>query len=120
MSKFVFVGVLNTVVGYGLFVLLVLLDIHYLVASLVAQGIAVTHSYLWNKYFTFGKVAGGVRELVRFIGVYTAQYVLTLSLLIVLVEYGGVRPIMAQGVILGVTTVFAFVAHKYWTFRAVV
>ena len=52
LSKFSLIGILNTILGYGLFVIF-LYWFNYLVASIFSHIIAVTHSYLWNKFWTF-------------------------------------------------------------------
>ncbi len=53
IAKFCIVGILNTVVGYGAFFILVNY-FYYLLALLIAHIIGVIHSFFWNKYWIFG------------------------------------------------------------------
>ncbi len=60
IGKFVSVGVANTIIDIGVFSLLKLLTgitIGFRIAgiNMVGFAIAVIHSYLWNKFWTFGK-----------------------------------------------------------------
>lgn len=66
--KFFLVGTLNTVIDYGLFfVLFALLGANKNFAQTVASLVAMTNSYLINRYWTFEK-AGSIRgrEIWRF------------------------------------------------------
>lgn len=67
--KFVFVGILNTALDYGLFfVFFGLLDWDKNLAQICATAIAMTNSYLFNRYWTFeqkGKVKAG--EMWKFV-----------------------------------------------------
>ncbi len=67
--KFIFVGFLNTLIDYSLFfVLFSLLGLDKNIAQIFSTAIAMTNSYLLNRYFTFKK-GGSVRlsEMVRFV-----------------------------------------------------
>lgn len=115
--KFVFVGGLNTVVGYGVFALLVLIGVHYVISSVFGHIAGVTNSYFWNKYFTFRASGKNYREIFRFIGVYTVHYAIGLSGLVFFVEVVKLHPLAAQAIVLVITTLFSFFGHKYFTFR---
>jgi putative flippase GtrA len=72
--RFVLVGVLNTVFGYAVFAVFILLDLHYAVAALLSTICGV----LFN-FKTTGRLVFGSRDnslLVRFFGVYAITYVL--------------------------------------------
>ena len=56
LIKFALIGVLNTALDYILFfIFFSLLHIDKNVAQVLATGIAMTNSYLFNRYWTFGK-----------------------------------------------------------------
>lgn len=116
-SKYVLVGMVNSIICFVSFAALVFYGVHYIVASLVSYALGVTNSYVWNKYFTFRRTGGNRTELVRFFSVYAAQYIIGLVGLIVLVELVRLRPIASQTVILAISVLFSFFAHKHWTFR---
>ena len=115
--KFVFVGGLNTAIGYGVFATLVLLGVHYVVSSVIGHIVGVINSYFWNKYFTFRVPGKNYREIMRFIGVYTVHYIIGLSGLVLLVEVAKLHPLVGQAVILVITTLVSFFGHKYFTFK---
>lgn len=67
--KFGIIGVLNTLLDFLMFfVFFNLVGINKNVAQVFSTAIAMTHSYLWNRYWTFGQ-KGGVRvsEMWKFI-----------------------------------------------------
>ena len=115
--KFVFVGGLNALVGYSVFAILILLGVHYIAVSIIAHIAGVTNSYFWNKYFTFRAGGQSSREIMRFIGVYTVHYFIGLTGLILFVEIFKLHPLVGQGIVLIITTLFSFFSHKYWTFK---
>jgi putative flippase GtrA len=83
LSKFSFVGILNTIVGYGAFFIF-LTWFNYLVSLIIAHIIGVTHSYVWNKYWTFKTDKIQIKEFVKFNSVYVIVFVvnaITLDLL---------------------------------------
>lgn len=117
-SRFLVVGVLNTCVGVGTFYLLLWLGFHYLIALTLSHIVGVTHSYIWNRRWTFRSSAPPARELPKFLTVYGVTYVVNFILLVALVEGARIPPAIAQLVALFVTTVISFLSHKFWSFRA--
>jgi putative flippase GtrA len=117
LIKFCFVGVLNTIVGYGAFFILVNY-LYYLVALVIAHIIGVIHSYLWNKFWIFRSRKTSLREFVKFNVVYLFVLAANAAALFVCVDIMAVDPRLAQLVILPVITVISFSGQKLWTFRA--
>ena len=120
--RFVIVGGFNTVFGYLLFALFQLttgpylgyffsLYASFLVASIVA--------FLLHRRHTF-KVHGTGNILVdflRFISVYVVALTLNSIALPLLVEGADMSPLVAQAIIVIVTTVTSYFGHKYFSFR---
>lgn len=117
ISKFVFVGLLNTIVGYVVFSLLIFLNQHYFFALSVSSIVGVTHSYFWNKYFTFKTPRKSLKEFLRFVSVYMFIYVFNLFLLYIFVDILKTGAIISQGIILTCVTLSSFLGHKYWSFK---
>lgn len=124
---FLIVGGINTVVGFGLFVLADLtlgrfLDdaANRLVGTLatlaVSHVLAVLFAFVMHRRFVF-RVTGHLwRDLARFESVYLVSLginALTLPLLVQL----GMERIVAQALITLVTTVLSYVGHRYFSFR---
>jgi putative flippase GtrA len=117
ISRFIFVGVLNTIVGYGAYFILIYLNIYYILALLISSVIGITHSFIWNKKWTF-KSKGDVRkESIRFISVYGIAFLINLVILALFVEKFMLNPKIAQVFALGIVTLVSFFGHKHWSFR---
>lgn len=117
ISKYIIVGVLNTIVGYSVYSLLILIDIKYAFALLISHIAGVINSYFWNKYYTFKSSSKNWHELKRFILIYILYYILNLLILSSLIELVSLHPLLGQALSLVVVTTFSFFAHKYWTFK---
>lgn len=114
--KFGFVGLLNTLVGYGCFYIFLLLHFNYLLALTLSHIIGVTHSFFWNKFWTFKSKTKNISELLKFITVYTLVYIINFLLLFILVQKLKWNPKIAQLLILFIITIISFVFHNFWTF----
>jgi putative flippase GtrA len=114
--KFVCVGVLNTVVGYGAFFIL-LFFLNYMVALVVAHFIGVTNSYLWNKYWTFQVKKFRLAELVKFNIIYLVVLGANMITLYIVVERFAINPRIGQLIVLPLITLLSYFGHKYWSFR---
>jgi putative flippase GtrA len=115
LSKFGFVGILNTIVGYGAFFIF-LTWFNYLVSLIISHIIGVTHSYVWNKYWTFKSDGTQIKEFVKFNSVYVIVFVVNAIFLIFLVDTLNFNPRIAQLFVLPIITIISFTGHKYWSF----
>jgi putative flippase GtrA len=113
------VGGLNTIIGYGCYLGGLALGLNYFVAMLVAHIIGVTHSFFWNKYWTFQSKGDTRKELLKFILVYTVTFGLNSLLLMGFVEKMRVEKRIAQGYALFIVTLVSYLGHKLWSFRKV-
>lgn len=118
---FLIVGVANTGIGfawYTLFLwLLSPLPAGYMFALVVAQIAAVLCAFVLYRRFVF-RVRGHVwRDLLRFSSVYLVAFLINMASLPILVEVVGVHPLVAQVVIVAVTTLVSYVGHNRFSFR---
>jgi|GEM_PF-1065446 len=122
LSKFGFVGVLNTIIGYGSFVIL-LNYTNYLAALIISHLIGVSHSFIWNKYWIFKSSGIGIRgcvyEFAKFNSVYAGVFLANAIVLIISVNILHVDPRISQLVALPIITIISFVGHKYWSFKRI-
>jgi putative flippase GtrA len=119
ISRFLFVGILNTIVGVGAYYILLYLNVYYMIAAVGGHVIGVTHSFLWNKQWTF-KSKGNIRkEGLRFFSVYGVTFLINLFLLVLFVEKFMIDPKIAAIFALGIVAIISFFGHKYWSFRDV-
>jgi putative flippase GtrA len=115
--KFCCVGVLNTIVGYGAFFILVNY-LYYLVALLIAHIIGVIHSFLWNKYWIFKTKKINLEEFIKFNAIYVIVFMVNAGALFACVDIISIDPKLAQLILLPIITVISFFGQKLWTFKA--
>lgn len=116
LSKFGLIGILNTILGYGLFVIF-LNWFNYFGALVFSHIIAVTHSYLWNKYWTFKSSSNPLKEFIKFNSVYFLVFVVNAITLFLLVDVFNFDPRVGQLFALPIITIISFTGHKYWSFK---
>jgi len=115
LSKFGFVGILNTIVGYGAFFIF-LTWFNYMASLIIAHIIGVTHSYVWNKYWTFKSDGIQINEFIKFNSVYVIVFIVNAIALIFLVDTLKFNPKIGQLIVLPILTIISFTGHKYWSF----
>lgn len=117
--RFLAVGAYNTLFGYLVFAGLYLLlkeRVNYMVIAVVAQAIAIVNSFFAQRILVF-RSRGSLRaEFVRYNITTLGSTALGLAGLAALVDFGGLHPLLAQAIVLAVTVVFTYVAHRHFTF----
>lgn len=120
--RFLLVGGVNTVVGYGVYALLFLLagdSIGYLACLYLSYAIGVSVAFILHRRFTF-RVSGSGRvaiDFLRFASVYVVSLVINTLALPLLVEVGRVNPLVSQALALVVTTLLSYFGHRFYSFR---
>jgi putative flippase GtrA len=84
--KFLFVGGLNTLFGYGMFALFIYFHFHYSIASLLATMLGVLFNFKTTGKLVFK--SNDNRLILRFIGVYVIVYLMNILLLKILQLFG--------------------------------
>ena len=118
--RFLLVGGVNTALAYGLFVLFYLvlgdsighfgsLALSYLIATLVA--------FVLHRRFTFRASGRMLLDFVRFESVYVVMFAVNAAGLLLLVDVLGWAPVVAQALLVVVTTVISYFSHKLFSFR---
>ena len=117
---FLIVGVINTVVGFGWFVLFDVVGGHiwgYMVTMLLAHVAGVLCAFVLYRRFVF-RVRGHVwLDLGRFELVYLTSLGINAVALPLLVEFGNLEPIIAQAVVTLATTIISYLAHSRFSFH---
>ncbi|MEK7680908.1 MAG: GtrA family protein [Patescibacteria group bacterium] len=72
--RFLFVGGINTLFGYGIFALLIFLRLHYSLASLFATILGILFNFQTIDRFVFSSHQS--KSIFRFVGVYGFIYIL--------------------------------------------
>lgn len=121
--RFLIVGGINTVVAYGLFVLIELAFgrwIGYLGSLYISYALGVTSAFFLHRRPTFrAQESEGSQRLafMRFASVYVVSLAINTIGLPVIVEMGHTPPIGAQAIMVVVTTLISYVGHSYFSFR---
>lgn len=117
--KFALVGTFNTLVDFTVYIFFTRVIIWpYLVAATLSFLVAVTSSFLLNRYWTFRvQNKNFVTEYFKFILVASGGLLLSLSLLFILVERFYWYDLLAKLLIVVVVMNWNFFLQKYWTFK---
>ena len=115
--KFVLVGLTTTAINFAVYGVLLLLDVYYLTAAVVAFSVATLNSYTWNRIWTFRAGRHHMSKLAKFTAVQLVGPSLNLAGLWLLVEHAGLHEFPAQVLANGVVVVSNFIGNKFWTFR---
>ncbi|QSF44669.1 GtrA family protein [Paenibacillus tianjinensis] len=115
--RFIIVGILNTIVGFGVYAIyLHFINNNYLQALITSHIIGVAHSYIWNNKWTFTMNKISFKSIVRFISVYAITFFVNLLLLSLFIDRIGTNKLIGQGLALFITTLVSYTGHKYWSF----
>jgi len=120
--RFLSVGATNTLVGYltfSAFTLWVFADVYlgYLLSLALSYAVGITLAFVLYRRFVFTVRGHVLRDFGRFVSVYVVVITINAAALPLLVEAAHVPPLLAQLVILVVTTLLSFFGHKKFSFR---
>ncbi len=120
VMRFVMVGVVNSVFGFGVFAGLQLTiggGIHYLVILVISHVLSVLEAYVLQRWLVFRVSGRWWRDLARFWSVYLVALAINLVALPLLVEVAHVSVLPAQAIVMLGVAMGTFVAHRSFTFR---
>ena len=112
--RFVLVGGVNTVFGYGIFAAIYLLTHHRIRALVAATVLGVTFNYFTTGRLVFANKGAGA--IIRFALVYAVLFLINIPLLEVLVGIG-LPTLVAQAVALPAMVTLSYLINRYWVFR---
>ena len=116
--KFLVVGTGGYVINLIGFYFLYQAQVIYQVASVVSYIIANFLMYFGNRYYTFQLGHEGLwSALTRYLVVGLLVAGLTVIVLVMLVDVGGLHPMFGQGLALLLVAPIAFTLFKRWTFQ---
>jgi len=126
--RYLLVGACNTLFGYACFALLTLLlnpffRYGYVVASVLANLIAITFSFLGYKWFVFKTQGNYLKEWIRCLGVYASSVILsTLALPFVVaaarlqLHNDRLAPYIGGAIVLAASAALSFLGHRHISF----
>ena len=98
--KFAVVGILGTIVDFGVYALLTrVFDVYYIWATSVSVFLAIINNFLLNKHWTFNKGESGKakEESIKFFIVSIANYFLNIGITYFIVEFTSAESIFGSG-----------------------
>lgn len=136
--RYLLVGGWNTAFGYGLFLLFLAVfgglvqslessaippvalfgHSYYLVISLLVWLVAVPQSTITMKYFAFRNEGNWLPQIGRAFMIYLPGQGLGMAILWVTVQLLRLSPPIGALIGIFITTIFSYIGHKYFTFRA--
>jgi len=111
--RFIVVGILNTIVGYGLFALFIYIGFHYIIASLFATILGVLFNFHSIGKLVFQK--HDYRLLFRFFTVYLITYLLSI-LFLYFFDKLGINMYLAGFLLLIPMAIVSFLLNKFYVF----
>jgi dolichol-phosphate mannosyltransferase len=120
LVRFGMVGGLGFVVNIAVYTLFVHgVGVEYRVASVVAWLVAVANNFFWNRHWTFDAGDGLAHyQAMRFLLVSLAAEIISLLMLTLLVESGGLSKVPAQAIAVLAATPLSFLGNKLWSFSS--
>jgi putative flippase GtrA len=120
LVRFGTVGGIGFVVNIAVYTLFVHgAGVEYRVASVAAWLVAVANNFILNRHWTFEARDGAARfQAIRFVLVSLIAEILSLLLLTLLVQTGGLSKVPAQALAVAACTPLNFIGNKLWSFRA--
>ncbi len=116
--KFGLVGVLNTLVGFGSFLIFNLLfNIQYVIANVLSYIPGLANSFIWNKFWTFKSSGNRNLEAVLFLAVFVPCFLAQNAVLIFLKEIAKLNVVVSQVISMLIYTVLGFILNKTITFN---
>lgn len=118
--RFLLVGGFNTVVGYLLFVFLYWAlgsALHYLVLVVLAHFLAVINSFLTQRRWVFPDRRAGLAAFWRFNLATLSSLAFGLVAMAVLVDLLAIHPLVAQALVVVLSSIGLYLMHQRYTFR---
>jgi putative flippase GtrA len=127
-ARFLLVGFWNTLLGYGVFILLdtaftrlfAARYIAYMSAMVLSNMVSILNAFVFHKYVTFRSEARGkhlVIEFLKFSTTYLFTFLLSTVFLPIFVEVFHVPPKVAGALIIPIGMVASYLGHSRFSFR---
>lgn len=120
--KFAVVGVLNTLISYGVYAVGIFMGLQYLIANAAGFFVSVLNAYFWSDRFVFKKEKGETRKpLQTLLKTYIAYGItglfLASFLLYQYIDNWHISAYLAQILCLVVTVPLNYIINKFWSFK---
>lgn len=107
---------LNTVVGYAIYVILILLNVPYLAALLLATVAGVSFNYFSIGQFVFNS-RGGLIVFTKFIAAYGVVYLVNAAGLELSIKHLQLNPYLGQAICVPPSVLLSWLLMNYWVYK---
>ena len=114
LIRFLVISGLNTLFGYGLFSVLIFINLNYQIALLISTICGVLFNFKTIGTLVFGN--GNAKLLFKFIGVYTIVYGINVLGLKILTSYN-FTTYVSMGILIIPMAILAFLLNKKFVFK---
>ena len=116
--RYLFVGILNNVIYYATFLVLInYFDLHYSISVLIAYLLSIFSGYLMNTKFAFRIPSYEKKSFLKYSLLYGTSFLINLIVLFSLVEFFSLQPEIAQIAGSAVIAVYNFIFLKFYVYR---
>jgi len=117
--KFCLVGAVNTLIDYSVYIGLTRgLGIYFLYANICSILVAMSFSFVFNKYWTFRNYHHDIKgQYLKFFAVNTVYFLLNNAIFYILVTYLLVFDLFAKIIAIIIGLSWNFMANRHWTFK---
>lgn len=117
-GKFIFIGMLSTIINYGIFYTMLRLgNINYIISSVLGYLSGVFFGFYFNKNWSFTFRSKSPLVFIKYMSAYLFSLLVSVILLKVLVDYYMLDARISNALVIGVTTVLNYLAVKFIVFR---
>ncbi len=118
-TRYLLVGIWNSVFGVGIFLILSLSlpELSDSIILLISYLVSIVQAHFMQRKFVWSSTERYFQELVRFSGAYISQFVANLVLLQIFVRFIGLNRSVSQVIIVLILTVVMFFVNKNGVFR---
>ncbi len=118
--KFGIVGILNTLISYIGYLILLYTGMHYLLANVVSFSISVVNSYYWNNNYVFAHSSNRIwwKSFIKtYISYAGTGIILSSILLCIWIDVFNISATIAPIINLLVTVPINFMVNKFWAYK---
>ncbi len=116
-ARFASVGVLQNGLNLSIFAITVTIGVPYLLAYLLAAGVALTASFILNLRWTFsGSSTRTTTQAARYVSIWMAVLLLGIPTLAMLVSVANLPKVGAQAIVIAIGAPVSYLAQRRWTF----
>lgn len=114
--KFLYVGIVNTIVGYSIYAILVLLEVPYLASLFIATVVGVIFNY-----FSIGRLVFKSRDsfvtFFKFVATYGIVYLINAFMLNMAMKHLQINPYIAQALCVPPSVFLSWLLMNYWVYK---